>query len=100
LDWWNLHNIEMNFLSKSLTYDRRIKLKNNNSIGIADDKILQFLLKKLKYQVTISIQYMTLYMKKIQYWNKQGEFPAGQNNNIDWDVVKHTKARIPLNRKV
>ena len=47
----------------------------------------------------MTIQYMTLYIKKMKYWNEQGRFPADQNDNTNWDVVKHARANIPFNRK-
>ena len=30
-------------------------------------------------------------MKITKYWNEQGQFPAEQNNNIDWDVIQHAR---------
>ena len=36
----------------------------------------------------------------MKYWTEQGWFPADQHNNIDWDVVKHARAKLPFDRKI
>ena len=36
----------------------------------------------------------------IKYWINQGRFPASQENNIDWDVVKHARIKLPFDRKI
>ena len=36
----------------------------------------------------------------MQYWTEQGRFPADQHNNIDWDVVKHARAKLPFDQKI
>jgi len=36
----------------------------------------------------------------MQYWNKKGTFPADQNQNIDWDVVKLAQNSLTFNRKI
>ena len=38
--------------------------------------------------------------KLLCYWNNQGRFPAEQNDNIDWDVIKHTRALLPFDRRI
>ena len=36
--------------------------------------------------------------KLLKYWNRQDRFPATENENIDWDVVKHARASLPFDR--
>ena len=38
--------------------------------------------------------------KLLCYWNTQGWLPAEQRENIDWDVIKHTRALLPFNRRL
>ena len=36
----------------------------------------------------------------MQYWNKKGHFPADQNQNIDWDIVKLAQNLLTFDRKI
>ena len=38
--------------------------------------------------------------KIMNYWNEQGRFPADQNSNVDWGVVKHARNLLSFNRKI
>ena len=83
-------------------HDRHIKMKKNNSIVIADDENFAVIIEKIKISGNfVNTIHDLIHREKItQYWNKQGQFPTDQNDNIDWNFVKYIRAKISFNRKI
>ena len=36
----------------------------------------------------------------MRYWNNQDRFPVAENDNIDWDVIKHARKLLTFDRQI
>ena len=102
LDWWGQRNVDMDLLAKSLMFARRKKGIKNVGYGISSHELFGVIINRTKITGGfINAIHDTIQgLKIMEYWNKQERFPASQNMNIDWDVIKLARNALPFDRKI
>jgi len=79
---------------------RKYKIKNKAmSFGGADQTAIIINKVKVTSNFINTTHDLIQGSKLLRYWNQQDRFPAGENANIDWDVVKHARISLPFDRQ-
>ena len=83
-------------------FEQRQRQKRNNHMSISSGKGFAIVINKVK----VSGNYINTIYDMIQghslikYWIQQDRFPVSETSNIDWDVIKLARARLPFDRKI
>ena len=102
LDLWIQRKVDMDQLEKLLIFGKRKNKIKNKSMAMSKHEYFIVIIDKIK----VTGDYINLIHDIIkgyqimQYWNEQGRFPADQNKNIDWNVIRHARALLSFDRKI
>ena len=101
-DWWGHRNDDMDWLAKSLMFEKRQLRKKKSMLSVSDGKAFAIIINKVKVSGNCinTIHDMIHGQAIFEYWIKQGRFPSNQYNNIDWDIIKHAREKLLFDRKI